>query len=686
MYRFTASFYAPSTAPTQDRGPLRNSGSAMRLPWAALLFAITLAVVAVFPTGAKALAQPTATFDAALKALYSDKPQTVLKLRKRLRAGSIQRKTLDWAIALRGRGFSPQTLVEVSRGLNTWPGYMTRRRVFEKTLMNNVGNYSDADLRFAFSRTDPTTVPAQIALAKAELRAGNKKRARKLIASTFRNAKLTKAQEADITRNLNSVLTREDYVARIEFLLSRDRVTAATRLAPRAGRVRLVKARAAVLRKSGAAQALVMVPNNQRKTANYLYSKGKFQRRQGKLRTAARTLLSVPRGAVHPNFADKYANEMRILASDLIEKGDYQTAYLIFRRNVAGRNVRKIEMDFGAGWTALRKIGDAKTAARHFRDLLKRAKRDYHKARGYYWLARALEAQGEGSKAQANYRAAAQFDTTFYGQIATNKLGVKRISIKKPRPTAEDRAAYKRNELVQAIALIENAGYPNRAGIIYRFLGWRLKSAGQLAILAAQAERRGRHAWSLHIGRTAFSRGFEYETLAWPLGAIPRKTRMHGASLPVVYGVARQESAFKIDVISGVNAHGLLQLLPGTAKMVAGWVGLPYNKARLTQDPGYNAELGSAFLARNLKRFNGSLIMTLAAYNAGPKRPEEWVKRFGDPRGKSAEVALDFIEQIPFRETRNYVQKCLENYHIYRTRLTGAPLDAVGAVTAGRPG
>jgi len=647
---------------------------------------LAVAVLLALPQGAQALAQPSKTFETGLRALYKDQTSVVLKARSALRPGSIERKTLDWAIAMRGRSFSPALLVEASAGLKNWPGQLTRRRVFEQVLLKGPVKYSDNDIRYAFSNADPDTNDARIALALAELKAGNRKRARKLVSNIFQGSNLTKAQSNIITRKLNGVLTRDDYRARVEYLLSRERVTGASRIAGAAGMTRLVKARAAVLRKSGAVAALNAVPSNQRSSANYLYSLAKHQREKGQLKQAARTILSVGRNAVHPQFADKYANEMRILASDLMEKRDYRTAYQLFTRNLAAKDTRKIEADFSAGWVALRKIGDHKTALRHFRDVLKRATKPASKARGYYWIARAYEAAGNRSRAVANYTAAAEFDTVFYGQIAANKTGKRRLSIKRPRVTSQDRAAYKRNELVQAIALLEGAGAKGRAGIIYRFLGWRLATPGQVAILAAQAERQGRHAWSLHIGRTAYARGLEYETLAFPLGAIPRKTRMHGASLPLVYGVARQESAFKIDVVSGVDAHGLLQLLPGTAKMVSGWVGLPYSKSRLTTDPGYNAELGSAFLARNLKRFNGSFVLTLAAYNAGPRRPEEWVKRFGDPRGKSIEEALDFIEQIPFRETRNYVQHCLENYHIYRTRLTKSPLNAIAAVTAGRPG
>jgi soluble lytic murein transglycosylase len=141
--------------------------------------------------------------------------------------------------------------------------------------------------------------------------------------------------------------------------------------------------------------------------------------------------------------------------------------------------------------------------------------------------------------------------------------------------------------------------------------------------------------------------------------------------MALAYAVARQESEFNVGAVSGAGARGLLQLLPGTAKDVARKTGLPFSQARLTTDPAYNATLGAAFLAEQLGRFDGSYVLTFAGYNAGPRRAREWVKRYGDPRGKDIDAVVDWIERIPFTETRAYVQRVMENYQVYKMRLSG---------------
>jgi soluble lytic murein transglycosylase len=152
---------------------------------------------------------------------------------------------------------------------------------------------------------------------------------------------------------------------------------------------------------------------------------------------------------------------------------------------------------------------------------------------------------------------------------------------------------------------------------------------------------------------------------------IPASANISGAGEALAYAIARQESEFNIAAVSGAGARGLLQLLPGTAKDVAERSGMPYSKERLTTDAGYNATLGAAFLAEQLGRFDGSYVLTFAGYNAGPRRAREWVARYGDPRGKSLDAVVDWIERIPFTETRGYVQRVMENYEVYKMRLTG---------------
>ena len=210
-----------------------------------------------------------------------------------------------------------------------------------------------------------------------------------------------------------------------------------------------------------------------------------------------------------------------------------------------------------------------------------------------------------------------------------------------------------------------------------------MASPGELALLAAMAEKRGDHFLALRVGKIAASRGLDIGALSHPVGVIPASANISGAGKALAYAIARQESEFNVGAVSGAGARGLLQLLPGTAKEVAKKSGLPYSKARLTTDAGYNATLGAAFLGEQLGRFDGSYVLTFAGYNAGPRRAQEWVERYGDPRGKGIDAVVDWIERIPFTETRSYVQRVMENYEVYKMRLSGK-FDIVDDLVNGR--
>ena len=207
--------------------------------------------------------------------------------------------------------------------------------------------------------------------------------------------------------------------------------------------------------------------------------------------------------------------------------------------------------------------------------------------------------------------------------------------------------------------------------MLYRDLAQQMVSPGELALLAAMAEQRGDHFLALRVGKIAASRGLDIGALSHPVGVIPASADISGAGKALAYAIARQESEFNVGAVSGAGARGLLQLLPGTARDVAKRSGLPYSKERLTTDAGYNATLGAAFLGEQLGRFDGSYVLTFAGYNAGPRRAREWVARYGDPRGKSLDAVVDWIERIPFTETRGYVQRVMENYEVYKMRLSG---------------
>ncbi len=628
------------------------------------------------------IAPASATLKRGLAALDRDRVIDALKARQQLRAGTLERKVMAWAIAVNGTGVNADTLSAIANDLSDWPAVSTMRANVEIALSKTL---SEPQLREAFSRSNPETVTASIALAKAYLRAGNKKSARKVIAPVWHDEVLATSTERNILRGFGGVLTRADHRSRVEMLLSKRRLKGAGRFAGKAGMTRLVAARSAVERKQRAARsALAAVPASQKTSANYLFSKARYERRRDRLSAAAKAIRAIDFGSVHPAAGDALWTEQRILASDLLEAGSPKTAYAVVRRSAAKSSVKQIDAQFYAGWVALRKLKSADAAAGHFKRLLTLAKTPLSRSRGHYWLGRALSASGQSGAAKQHFSKAAAFDTTFYGQLAASRLGRKSINVSRVRPTGSDRARFPKYELVQAIYKLESAGHPNRARAFYNFLARHLDRPGELALLAARAERKGDHRLALQVGKRAHYRGFDTDTLAWPIGAIPRKTKTSGAGLPLAYAIARQESAFQVDARSSANALGLLQLLPGTARSTARSIGIGYSRSRLVRDAGYNARLGTAFLNQQMQKFGGSYVLTFVAYNAGPRRSTQWIERFGDPRGKSVEFVVDWIEQIPFGETRNYVMRVMENYQVYKARLKGSRLTIKRDLTAGR--
>ena len=222
-----------------------------------------------------------------------------------------------------------------------------------------------------------------------------------------------------------------------------------------------------------------------------------------------------------------------------------------------------------------------------------------------------------------------------------------------------------------AIKRLIEAGHTRRAAPIIEHLGRQLTTPGELALLTAMAERAELNRNGLRVGKAAAYRGLNVGALTHPIGAVPKSAKISNAGKALAYAIARQESEFNVGAVSPVGARGLLQLMPKTAQGVARRVGLKYNKRRLVTDGGYNATLGAQYLSEQISRFNNSYILTFIAYNAGPSRAEDWVKRYGNPKGRSIDDVVDWVERIPFAETRSYVQRVMENYQVYQTRLTG---------------
>jgi soluble lytic murein transglycosylase len=598
-----------------------------------------------------------------------------------LSKGSLDRDILAWAIALQGDAGVPSgEIAATAQMLPGWPGMDALRRRSEMALLR--ASPSPRTVVQAFGTTQPQTAEGAIILARALVALGDGSKARAVLSPLWRNEKLGTVYEAAIIKEFGQLIPAADHRYRMERMLYAERVASAQRVAKLAGAKPLADAWAAVIKRDKkAGKLLEAVPTAQR-SAGYLFAEARYLRRNEKFAQAAALMSNAPRDKASLVDPDAWWIERRALSRELVDAGDVKAAYRIAAQHSAETPSNAVDAEFHAGWYALRSLNDLRTAAMHFARIAEIADDPISLSRAYYWLGRTAEAGGPGNAA-AYYKRAASYGTAFYGQLAAAKIGRRALSVVYPAPSDVDRHIFPTRETVQAIRRLEDASHAWRADILYRDLAEQLNSPGELALLAVMAKKRGDHYLALRVGKIAAGRGIEIGVLAHPLGAIPNSARISGAGKALAYAIARQESEFNVGAVSGAGARGLLQLLPGTAKEVAEKSGLPYSKSRLTSDAGYNATLGAAFLGEQLGRFDGSYVLTFAGYNAGPRRAQEWVKRYGDPRGKDIDTVVDWIERIPFTETRSYVQRVMENYQVYKTRLSGQ-FDIASDLVSGR--
>lgn len=626
--------------------------------------------------------EPAPALKTGLDALSDNDPATAMQIRDGMPAGSLDARILTWAIASSGiQGVPSAEIVNAERILKGWPGLGVLRSQAERALYRE--NPDPSQVLQAFGNSRPQTTEGAIILARALVGSGQAVQAAQIIRPLWVGDALDKPTEDRVLAEFSALLSPADHHARMDLLMYRGRIAQAKRFGDLGGAQSLYRAWSAVATSARTAPALLnAVDAASRRDPAYLFAQIEYLRRQDKYVEAAELLAKAPHDPARLISAGEWWNEQRIVARGLADQGYFKQAYQVVADSLATGATDKADADFHAGWYALRGMNDASDAEAQFRKIMEASSKPLSASRAWYWMGRAAEDGGAGS-AREFYEKAASYPGTFYGQLAGARLGIKMLNVTYPSPTTADRERFASRDVVQAIMRLDELGHDKRSATLYRALGEELTSPGELALLSARAEAEGDHALSLQIGKNAFSRGIDVAALAFPLGVIPASADIGGSGKALAYAIARQESAFNPAAISGANARGLLQILPATAQGVAKRHGISFKADRLTTDAGYNATLGAQYLGEQIDTFGGSYILTFIAYNAGPKRVNEWIARYGDPRGKSIDDVVDWIERIPFPETRNYVQRVMENYQVYKTRL-GQRADIVDDLRFGR--
>lgn len=584
-----------------------------------------------------------------------------------------------------------------------WPYLRTLRIRAERAILPDTSKQMLLDW---FSRHAPRTTDGSVAYADILLRLDQRDQARTVLRRAWVNYYMNSSTEKEFLARFGDFIDEPNHWARLDRLLWDRRVSTARRQIKRVnGDHRLLAtARLNLMRMTGSADRSVKrVPSWLRDDPGLSYERLRWRRRKDKNVEARDLLLTPPDDPVRPLL---WWKERQILARRALREDEAEIAYMLVRDHGLKGGAKRAEAEFMAGWIALRFVRDPQKAFRHFSQLHDEVSYPISKARASYWAGRAAEASGFDEIAEEWYRTATAHVTTFYGQLAADRLETpERPTIPNdPAIGAEAATAFDNDELVRAARLLISlqqdnpaakpasggkAGAPKDAADelaaldarqalvpILRHIVRRARTPEEWVLAGRLAREADRNEIAVYAAKRASRAGTVLGDLGYPTLAIPDD---NPPDVALVHALVRQESEFDSRARSPVGARGLMQLMPRTARNVARKLNLRgHSTERLTSDPLHNVLLGSAYLDDMLERYNGSMIMALSAYNAGPHRVDRWIQDYGDPRG-SLDSAIDWIESIPISETRNYVQRVLETVPIYRWKLRGGDVAVLRA-------
>jgi soluble lytic murein transglycosylase len=584
------------------------------------------------------------------------------------------RATADWVAMRAGVALSFERIAAFRSNNPDWPATALIRRRAEEAVLS--ARRPASVLKAYFATEPPVTGAGKVALALALRDDGEVEKASALVRNAWREDSFSREVEGRILDNFPDLLTVADHRFRMERFLFKESWTSALRAAEFAGDDYVLLAKARIAADGGgkkAEKALAAVPEHLRGDTSYRFSRALFLRRKEKTVEAAQAIADVSRDPALLVDGDAWWEERRLILRKLLDKGDAAAAYAVARGHGAESPAQRIEAEFHAGWIALRFLNKAEAAQEHFAEAARIAETPISVSRAAYWQGRAAEAAGATDEARRHFGRAAYYPITYYGQLARERLGPVSIELRAPEPLdPEARRAFESLRAVQALRLLHAIGADDLALALYADLAQKLGSGAELGTLAAFAAELGNVRAVLAVGKTAVQRGFPLDTHAYPSFGIPSfPTIGDPVEQAMVYAITRQESAFNPKALSTAGARGLMQLMPATAKRTAKRFGVPFDVERLTDDPAYNAKIGAAHLGELMEDWRGNHILAFASYNAGGGNVAKWVKAYGDPRQPGIDP-IDWVERIPFSETRNYVQRVMENLHVYRHRLQTA--------------
>ncbi len=568
-----------------------------------------------------------------------------------------------------------------------WPQEKDMRRYAEQSLGR--GASSQSQVVAYFDRMPPVTNAGRAQYALALNAAGRKQEAADVGRKAWRMGPMNAQDESQLLTMLSRILTRQDHDARIDALLWKGSYSAASGLLSYASPEKqpLFRSRIAVLSKSADASQLIGQTGNAALTDPGLVTdRATMLRRSGATQAARQLLANRPSLAFPPFDAEEWYETLLTNAKGAESDGQYQLAFAIASKIddglPSGTNISEEELGVRDDYTSLawlagtmahNRLGRYREAIGMFERYAIAAKSPQTKTKGWYWAGRAAIKAGDNAAATRYFEQAAVHYDCFYGQLSLEAL-------RRPLPTNVARAPIgpvkeSSNPVYAAARIAASSGGHKEQTQFLRAIANSAESATEFENAFSLANAIGRPDLAVMAGRNARVEGHSnYVAYGFPTVSVPSS---HGYNWTMIHAISRQESQFDRAALSHAGARGLMQLMPGTARETAGKMGLGYSLDALTSDPSYNIQLGSTYFQRMLDYYNGSYPLAVAAYNAGPGNVNKWLRANGDPRSGGMDI-ISWIERIPIFETRNYVQRVLENAVVYdmlapdRARMRGA--------------
>jgi len=613
----------------------------------------------------------------AFKEIENKRWQTALKLSKKARDKTVF-ELINYLYLKRPSNSA--SFYDYTSFINNNPNYprISRLRYLAEHKIN-ISSSSPRSIIKWFNGEAPLSDYGKIKLGEIYIQEGDYETGAKLIKEGWIKARLSKSDLRYLRKKYKKIITVDDNIKRADWHAWEGKhwdVQRMLRYLPK-DETLLYRARQLLISRSyGVDEAIAKVPDKYKNNIGLQYDRAKWRRRRGRLFPSLEIVLNTPKDPIKLVRPDKWWKERKILSRSLIYKKKHAMAYKVSSNHSLLDGPEYADAEWLSGWIALTFLDDPNLALQHFKNFYKSVGYPISLSRGSYWIGRAYKKIGNDKKSEEFYKEASKYLNTYYGQLAFNELypdGSFSLD-EQPKVSEKYKKEFYKNPLIKTVKLLHELDKTKYSKDFLKHLALLNIEKGSEILAGKLAIEITRYDFAIQIAKNASYEKRFLNEINYPIIQTPKvvnKKAMPKSEL--VLAVIRQESEFDQRANSYAGARGLMQLMTYTAKLVAKQAKLPYVKSRLKSDPEYNIKLGSFYLAGLLEEYEGSYPFALAAYNAGPKRVKYWKKINGDPQKGKIDY-VNWIELIKFKETRNYVQRVLENINVYRYILSGKPI------------